>query len=319
MKMLKFSRRRVLGSFGALGAALAAPSIGRSQEEAIRVGAVPADFSGEVFYAVDEGFFGKAGLNVDLQQFTNGGAVAQAVLGGALDIGLSDLVSVAAGHARGVPFTYIAPAALYAANQPTYFIGVTQNAPIRTAKDFNGKTVAVNGLKNVNQIPTQAWIDKNGGDSKSVKFVEMPYPQMPVALDQGQVDAAALAEPFITFNHGKYRIISLGDAGIGSRFLVSGYVATAAWAAAHPEIVRKFAQVMRDTADWANKNPKLSAPILVKYAKLNPDVAQNMARTLYGDRLDPALLQPVIDATARYDVIPKPFPAREIISPDALR
>jgi ABC-type nitrate/sulfonate/bicarbonate transport system substrate-binding protein len=312
----KWSRRRVIGS---LGAVLAAPSLVRAQESTIRVGAVPADFSGEVFYAVDQGFFTKAGLTVDLQQFTNGGAVAQAVLGGALDIGLSDLVSVSAGHARGVPFIYLAPAALYAANQPTYFIGVTQSSTIRAAKDFSGKTVAVNGLKNVNQIPTQAWIDKNGGDSKTVKFVEMPYPQMPVALDQGQIDAAALAEPFITLNRGKFRIISLGDAGIGNRFLVSGYVATATWAAAHPDLVRKFAQVMRDTALWANKNPNLSAPILVKYAKLNPDVAQNMARTLYGERLDASLLQPVIDATAKYEVIAKPFPAREIISPDALR
>lgn len=76
---------------------------------------------------------------------------------------------------------------------------------------------------------------------------------------------------------------------------------------------------MRETAAWANRNPKLSAPILVKDAKLNPDVAQSMVRTLYGERLDPSLLQPVIDATAKYDVIPKPFPAREIISAAALR
>jgi NitT/TauT family transport system substrate-binding protein len=152
-----------------------------------------------------------------------------------------------------------------------------------------------------------------------VKFVEMPYPQMPTALDQGQIDAAALAEPFITFNKGKYRILSLGDAGIANRFLVSGYVVTSAWATAHPDLVRKFAQVIRETAGWANKNPSLSAPILVKYAKLPPDVANNMARTLYGDRLDAGLLQPVIDATAKYDVIAKPFPAREIISAEALR
>ncbi len=317
--MTCFSRRSALSLGTAAGIAFVMQSVAFAQEVTIRVGAVPADFSGEVFYAVDQGYFKKAGLNVELQQFTNGGAVAQAVLGGALDIGLSDLVSVASGHARGVPFTYIAPAAFYASNQPTYFIAVTQSSPIRSAKDFNGKIVAVNGLRNVNQIPTMAWIDKNGGDSKTVKFIEMPYPQMPTALDQGQIDAAAMAEPFITFNKGKYRIISLGDAGIASRFLVSGYVTTSAWASAHPDIVRKFAQVIRETGEWANKNPTLSAPILVKYAKLPPEVAQNMVRTLYGDRLNAALLQPVIDATAKYDVIAKSFPAGEIISSDAIR
>jgi ABC-type nitrate/sulfonate/bicarbonate transport system substrate-binding protein len=317
--MPPLTRRSLLALGAGSAASLVVPSVVRAQGATVRAGAVPADFSGEVFYAQDMGFFRRAGLNVELQQFTNGGAVAQAVLAGALDVGLSDIVSVASGHARGVSFTYIAPAALYTSSRPTYFIAVTQSSPIRTPKDFNGKTVAVNGLKNVNQIPTMAWIDKNGGDSKTVRFVEMPYPQMVTALEQGQVDAAALAEPFITFNKGKYRIISLGDAGIANRFLVSGYVATSAWAAAHPELVQAFARVMRETAEWANKNPSLSAPILVKYAKLPAEVAQHMTRTLYGERLDAALLQPVIDATAKYDVIPKPFPAREIISPAALR
>jgi hypothetical protein len=35
--------------------------------------------------------------------------------------------------------------------------------------------------------------------------------------------------------------------------------------------------------------------------------------------LEANLLQPVIDATARYEVIPKAFPAQEIISSAALR
>lgn len=312
------SRRPLLALLLAC-AALVWAGPGRAQAPQLRVGVVAADFSGEVLYAQDMGFFKKAGLDVDLQTFTSGGAAAQAVLGGAIDVGLADAVSVAAGHAHGVPFTYIAPAALYTAKDPTYYLAVPESSPIRTAKDLTGKTIAVNGLKNVNQIPTQAWIDANGGDSKTVKFVELPYPSMGQALDQGKVDAAALAEPFVTFAHGKYRILSLGDAGIGPEFLVSGYVATEGWAHAHPDLVRRFAAVMRETAEWANKNRRLSGPILVKYAKLPPGVVEGMARTLYGDRLSPALLQPVIDASAKYDVIPKAFPAREIISAAALR
>jgi hypothetical protein len=44
-----------------------------------------------------------------------------------------------------------------------------------------------------------------------------------------------------------------------------------------------------------------------------------MERAYYGERLDPALLQPVIDATAKYGVVAKAFPAAEIIDADALR
>jgi hypothetical protein len=37
-------------------------------------------------------------------------------------------------------------------------------------KDFNGKTFAINGLKNIGQIGAQAWIDNNGGDLRSLKY-----------------------------------------------------------------------------------------------------------------------------------------------------
>jgi hypothetical protein len=39
-----------------------------------------------------------------------------------------------------------------------------------------------------------------------------------------------------------------------------------------------------------------------------------MLRGHFQDRLDPALIQPVIDAAARYGTIPQPFPAGEIIA-----
>ncbi len=42
-----------------------------------------------------------------------------------------------------------------------------------------------------------------------------------------------------------------------------------------------------------------------------------MERAYYGERLEPGLLQPVFDATAKYGVIPKAFPAAEIIDPSA--
>jgi hypothetical protein len=66
-------------------------------------------------------------------------------------------------HAHGLPLTYLAPAGVYKKGAETYEIAVPDASPIHTAKDFDGKTIAVNGLKNINEIPTDAWIDNNGG------------------------------------------------------------------------------------------------------------------------------------------------------------
>ena len=40
-----------------------------------------------------------------------------------------------------------------------------------------------------------AWVDKNGGSSAKVKFIELPFPQMEAALVAGKVDAISVQEP----------------------------------------------------------------------------------------------------------------------------
>ena len=73
------------------------------------------------------------------------------------------------------------------------------------------------------------------------------------------------------------------------------------------------------TAKGANANHDKSSVILATVAKMDPALTAKMERAYYGERLEPALLQPVIDATAKYGVIPKSFPASEIIDPNAMK
>ena len=44
----------------------------------------------------------------------------------------------------------------------------------------------------------RASVRKAGGDPAKVKFVELPFPDMPAALQAGQVDAIFVVEPFLT-------------------------------------------------------------------------------------------------------------------------
>ncbi len=150
--------------------------------ETLRVGVLPAEICGGAFYGIDRGYFKRAGINVELQMFTNGNAIAAGLASGALDIGLSDVVSIMAAHARGLPLVYIAPSLLNTEKAPTFALIVAKDGPIHSAKDANGKTIAVNGLKNVSQLAFEAWVDNNGGDSKTIKWVEMPFPVMPGAI-----------------------------------------------------------------------------------------------------------------------------------------
>jgi NitT/TauT family transport system substrate-binding protein len=188
-------RRDVLA---ALTAALAVPASVRAQSappEKLSVGLIPAEISAQIFYGIDRGIFAHNGLDVEFEAFTNGNSIAAGLASGALDVGLSDLVSVMSAHVRGLPFGYIAPGLLNGEKTPTYGIIVAGNSAIRVAKDFNGTTFAVNGLKNIVQVSVQAWIDNNGGDSSTVRFVEMPIPAMAPAVARGEVQGQGLTSP----------------------------------------------------------------------------------------------------------------------------
>jgi NitT/TauT family transport system substrate-binding protein len=293
------------------------PAMAQSTAKApvtIHVGALPSEVAGELFYGVDMGFFKKAGLDVDIQFFNNGGAIAAAVASGALDLGLSDLMSVINAHAHGLPFEYAAPGLLSTLKAPTFGLLVPANSPIQQAKDFNGKTVAVSGLRNIAQISASAWIDANGGDSKTVHFVEVPFPALVPALAAGTIDTAVANEPWMTLATDKGdRLIFMEKGALAPAFLLSGWVTTRDWMQKNPDTLVRFVTAIREIAAWANKNPEASAPILAKYTKIDVAVIARMHRGQFAERFDPGYVQPVIDAAAKYGVVAPGFPAAAII------
>jgi NitT/TauT family transport system substrate-binding protein len=303
----------LLAAFIAAFVLLSVMSPAQSQTATIKVATIPIDVGAEVFYAQDQGFFKADGLDAQIQSITNGPAIAAAVASGSVDIGFSNLVSLATAFKRGVPITIIAPAGLYSSSAPTSVCVVAPNSPIKTAKDLNGKTFATNGLKNISEFGPRAWMDKNGGDSSTVKWVEMPFAEMPGALAAGHIDAALLAEPNATEGKSQTRLLSKCYDGVANSFMISAYFTTTSWANAHLSLVRKFQDAIRKTAAWANKNHDKTALILVREAKMNPDIASKMYRAVYPESLDPKLMQPVIDVTAKYGLLSAPFPVSEMI------
>jgi ABC-type nitrate/sulfonate/bicarbonate transport system substrate-binding protein len=312
--MNRFSFLRPRACAAALAVVLSGlPLLGYAQEATIKIATIPIDTGAEAFYAHDQGFFKKAGLDASIERITNGPAIAAAVVSGAVDIGFSNLVSLAIAFKKGVPITLIAPAGMYSSKAPTSTCQVALNSPIKTAKDMNGKIFATNGLKNIGEFGPRAWIDANGGDSSTVKFVEMPFPDMAGALTQGRIDAAVMAEPTMTEAKGQTRFLSNCYDGIGPTYMIGAYFTTSAWATAHPDLVRKFQTAMRDTAIWANKNTAASAVILARESKMNPEIAAKMYRAVYPEKLEVSAIQPVINVTAKYGGLPAAFPATDMM------
>lgn len=313
--VLKRAEALVLGA--SLFAAAARRGGAQEANPVIRLGTQTGESFAEGLYAQDAGFFKAAGLNVELSFFNAGGAVTAAVVGGAIDVGVTNTGSMSAAHARGLPIYLVAPCTITAPGRgASTVVAVTKTSPLRTAKDLSGKTVCVSTVRDLQQAATMTWIDQNGGDSKAVTFVEIPISSQAAALQAGRVDAGVLIEPWITMSKNDIRIIAQPYQSLAPHIMISGWISNKAWLDGNAATARRFVAAMRATAAWANRNHDASAVILEKYSKIPREVIATMTRLTVGDTLDPKLIQPVIDATVRYGFLPKAFAAAELFAPN---
>ena len=297
-----------------LGASVLAPRIATAQTAKIRIGAPASDTFAIAFFAADGGFYQRAGLDVSVAVFPGSGPVTTAVAGGALDVGLTDLVQLANAYNRGVPLAAICGGGLYAPQDSTTELCVGKNSTIRTAKDFEGQTIGVITLASISAVAVRAWLTQHGADAQKVKLVEMPFAEMAPAIARGTVAGAYLAEPVMSQVLPELRIVASPYDAIAGHFLISLWFSCNDWIANNRDTAHKLVRGIGEAAKWANAHRDLTLPMLVKYAKLDPDKTAGMRRARYETSLDPRLLQPVLDIAASYHAIEKPVAAPAVIA-----
>ena len=304
--------RFVRGSSAAVLAS-AVPPRRAVAEAALRFITVASESGAAAVYASERGSFHAAGLDVDVTVMQSGGAVLAAVIGGAAEFGVSNPISLASAFAHGVDVACIAATVYYRSAEPNSLLMVAKSSTVRNAHDLVGKTIAVNGLRNTPQLSTQAWLDKNGGDSKSVKFIEVPFLEMAAALSVTRVDAAFFAEPMLSQVRADLRVLGDPYGAVAPQFITGAFFTTHTYAQAHPELVARVARVLRQTALWANAHPQDTAAVLARIEKLDPARVLTMARSTYADQLRTTDLQPPLDLAVTYGVLAAPLDAHALI------
>ncbi len=282
--------------------------------EVVRIATLPIDTEAQPLFAEELGLFKKAGLDATVTIVHNAAAIASATLGGTFDVGLTDITTLALAHEKGLPLVAIAPGALYLSSAPTTVCVVPKNSLIKAAKDLDGRTIGVTGLFSFTRIAFSAWLDQNGADPSSVKFIELPFSEIPAALVAGRIAAGTLSNPYLqtAVDAGEVRVLSKCADAIAPKLLITAFFSTGDFAKTHPDIVKKVATVMAQTARWANTHQSQSAVILKKWTKI--EVTPDMARATYAEQFSLPQVQPQIDAAARYKILKASFPASNLFA-----
>jgi NitT/TauT family transport system substrate-binding protein len=290
----------------------AGTAAGAADLPVINLISLPSSTSGEVYYAQDMGFFKDAGVVVNITPMTSSPAIISALVSGAADIGFAAIGVGASARDRGIPVYFVAPGQVYVPTAPTSALVGAPDTKLRTQADFIGKTIGVTGLADLSFFTTEAWLEKGGVAPSSVKFAEVPFAEMAGAIAQHRVDGAVMAEPFLT-QAKDVRIIADVNGALAQHFMLAGWIASETWIRANPVALARFQVAIKRTALWANTHRKEAGDILLRYLKIDPEVASTMRMPAFADSLDPALLQPPIDAASKYGTHRPPMAASDVI------
>jgi NitT/TauT family transport system substrate-binding protein len=215
---------------------------------------------------------------------------------------------------------FVGRAGDYAGARPSAALAVRADSPLRSGADFNGKTVAVSALNDSFSLSMRTWVDAHGGDASTLKLIEIPMSASAAAIANGRIDAAVLIQPFLrpALESGAIRVLGDPVSAFGNHHTDSAWFTTTAFAQRNPDVVNRFMRTIRDAAAYVNGHPAETAYLLAKFAMVQPSDVMKM-RVLQGTRLDTANFQVLIDAAARYKIIPERFDARDLIYQGALK
>jgi NitT/TauT family transport system substrate-binding protein len=299
----------------AAGAALA-PTALRAQPapEKLRLIAIPSDALTPLYYGLKTGMFAREGVDLEIVPAMSGTAATTAVIAGAYEVANTSLIPALLAHLRGIPIAIVAPQAVYTADAPFSMLQVPIDSTVRTGADLNGKTVATAAHNDLSQLSISAWVDKHGGDSTTLKWVEIPNSAMDEALVQHRIAAANLLEPVLDASIAAGHTKTIGDSNgaIAPRFMFAAYVGRTDWAKEHAELLRRFVRVAGQAAAYTNVHTAETVGMMAEITKIPLAVMQRMKRVVCATSLDPRLVQPLIDVAAKYKNIPQAFPAQEI-------
>ncbi len=321
---------RVQGFLAALAAALLLVACGGDDDSGgggggsggdggvtkVTVGTLPIANAAPMYLGMEKGFFKEEGLELEPQMAQSGNELITGLVGGDSQFAFLGYVPVIVGKSRNLPVKVVVNADNGAdtVEDEWQVIMSKKGSPVREPDDLAGRTVAVNALKGVAEVGLKAALEAEDVDPSSVKLLEVPFPEMPAALDAGRVDAIWAPEPFLT---------SVLDAGgqevlapyisLGEFFPNGNYASTDQYIEGNADVVERFARAMNKSTQYAAEHPDEARATIPTFTQIPPEVAEKIRLPVWRTEIDRAQLEDLIGYTQKFGVIEEPFEVDEML------
>lgn len=307
----------VLPACGSSGAEDGEPADrGSGRLTTVEVGIVPIVDVAPLYLGEKQGFFAERGLKLSLSPAQGGAAIVPGVVSGQFQFGFSNTTSLMVAQSSGVPVKAVVNGASSSGVEGEDFGGlmVKKGSAVTTPKELEGKRVAVNTLKNINETAVRHSVREDGGDPDRLKLVELPFDQMPAALESGQVDAAMVVEPAlatIKAQGGTEIASSLVD--IADKLTVAMYFTSTKYAQENPELVEAFQEATAESLAHADAHPDEVREIVTTYTKIPAETLERVTLPKWPAEANRASVEALRDLGERDGFFPEPPDLDELL------
>ncbi|GAA4287859.1 ABC transporter substrate-binding protein [Georgenia daeguensis] len=308
----------VLATTAACGSSAGAPETEGSATEAIplTVGVLTSLDVAPAYLAEELGMFDKHGLDVTFEVAEGGAALLPSVVSGQYDIGFSNPVSLAVARGRGMDVTIIAAGSASLNEEPDYSaVLVNGQSTLTSAKELEGKTVAVNTLAGNAYVTTRQSIRAAGGDPDKVNFVELNYPDMVPALAESRVDAAFAVEPFVSLHKDAgNKVLSWPFLDTSPNNVAGVYFTMQQTFEEQPDAVERFTAAISEASKFASENPDEVRAQTSNFTEMDDDLTAKVLLPQYPESINAESIRTQAQLAQDDGLIEAPIDVDELIA-----
>jgi NitT/TauT family transport system substrate-binding protein len=293
---------------GASAAAETSEAPASGEVTKVNVGAIPVANLAPFYLGIDKGFFEEQGLELNVSSSLSGAPQnVPRLLKGDLQFVATAWLSTMLAREQKLPVVAIAPGdnAGTSADEDYCHVMTAGDGPTELSA-LEGGTIAINTLKNVGEVSMDATLDKAGVDPASVKYVQLPWPEMGSALRNGRIDAGWVCEPFLT--QLKQQMTDAHDLGpsqieAAPKLPISVYVTSEQYMKENEDVVKRFQAAVVKSLTYASEHPDEARAIIPSYTEIDQKVVDEMILPTWVPAYDDAAVQALADQSKKYGIL----------------